>query len=80
MNQLDNFLPVSYDTEFWQHFADITADEDWDETIDRLVSEGWSIEPYFLTNNGTDDNFGWPDGLIFNSAAEKLKFILKYSG
>jgi hypothetical protein len=72
----DNFMTVAYNDSFWQNFADKTRDEDWDETISRMNSEGIEVQMIWL--NGVDDE--WPDGLWFDNPKEKLKFILKYSG
>lgn len=75
IQQQDNFLPVDQSDDFWDKFADITCGEDWDETIERMLKEGWNVQMVWLAPQGDD----WPDGLLFGDKNEKLKFLLKYS-
>lgn len=75
IGQQENFLPIEESFDFWEDFAEVTGDEYWHETIERLNAEGLNVQMIFFDQT----DYAWPSGLLFGSAAEKLKFILKYS-
>lgn len=73
----EGFIAIEFGSDFWLKFIRETEREDWSETINRMNKEGWNINGVFRTEY--DFSYNFPHGFVFNTAAEKLKFIMKYS-